>query len=80
MKATISIGSRVAMSLQRFGTINILYTIGEEYVVDGSHISILAPIIGGEDYYCRKSFHSALLQGIINIKIIYWDYKFRWSR
>ena len=47
-----SIESRVAISLQRLGTRNILYTIGEVYVIDGSHISILAPIIKGEDYYC----------------------------
>ncbi len=37
---------------------NIPYIIG---AIDGSHIPVLAPVIGGEDYYCRKSFHSALL-------------------
>jgi hypothetical protein len=33
--------------------------------IDGSHIPILALVIGQEDYYYRKSFHSAILQGII---------------
>jgi hypothetical protein len=37
---------------------NIPYIIG---AIDGSHIPVLAPVIGGEDYYYRKSFHSALL-------------------
>ena len=36
----------------------IPYIIG---ATDGSHIPILAPIIGGEDYYCRKSFHFVIL-------------------
>ena len=29
--------------------------------IDGSYVLILAPVIGDKDYYCRKSFHSALL-------------------
>jgi hypothetical protein len=52
---------------------NIPYIIG---AIDGSHISVLAPIIGGEDYYCHKSFHSALLQGIVDANCIFWDYEF----
>jgi hypothetical protein len=37
------------------------YIIG---AVDGSHISIITPPIDPTSYYCRKSFYSALLQGI----------------
>ena len=38
---------------------NILYIIG---ATDDYHISVLtAQVIGEEDYYCRKSFHSTLL-------------------
>jgi hypothetical protein len=47
-------------------------------VTDGSHISILTPFIGGEDYYCRNSFHYALLQKIVDTKCVFWDYKFGW--
>ena len=36
--------------------------------IDGSHILVLVPVVGGEDYYCRKLFHSAILQGIVNAK------------
>jgi hypothetical protein len=131
MRETISVESRIAMSLQRLGTGNTLCTVGEVYAVaestileivrnfcrlvrvhlqgtfvqfpnpaqfrilaqefkalngipyiieavDGSHIPILAPVIGGEDYYCRKSFHSALLQGIVDTKCVFWDYEFGW--
>ena len=55
----------------------IPYIIG---AIDGSHISILAPIIGGEDYYCRKSFHSAILQGIVGPDCMFWKYEFGWAR
>ena len=41
------------------------------------HISILAPLIGGQDYYCRKSLHSAILQGIVAPDCMFWDYEFR---
>jgi hypothetical protein len=51
---------------------NILYIIE---VIEVLHIHVLAPIIGGEDYYCRKSFHSALLQGIVDTNCIFWDYE-----
>jgi hypothetical protein len=36
----------------------IPYIVG---AIDGSYIPILAPMIGGGDYYCRKSFHSTIL-------------------
>jgi hypothetical protein len=39
---------------------------------------ILAPFIEGEDYYCRKSFHSTLWQGIVDTKRVLWDYEFGW--
>ena len=42
----------------------IPYIIG---AIDGLHIAVLAPMVGGEDYYCRKSFHSAILQGIVDV-------------
>ena len=54
----------------------IPYIIG---AIDGSHILVLAPIIGGEDYYCRKSFHSAILQGIVGPDCMFWDYEFGWA-
>ena len=38
---------------------DIPYIIG---AIDGYHIHILDPLIGGQDYYCRKSFHSVILQ------------------
>jgi hypothetical protein len=47
---------------------NIPYIIG---AINGSHIPILAFVIGGKDYYCRKFFHSALLQGIIDANCIF---------
>jgi hypothetical protein len=55
---------------------NIPYTIG---AIDSSHIPVLALLIGGEDYYCCKSFHSVLLQGIADANCILWDYKFGWA-
>jgi hypothetical protein len=39
--------------------------------IDGSHIPTLAPVIGGEDYYCRKAFLLSLLQGTINTRCVY---------
>ena len=45
--------------------------------IDGSHIPILAPVIGGENYHYRKSFHSALLQGIVDTKCVFWNYEFK---
>ena len=54
----------------------IPYVVG---AIDGSHIPVLAPIYGGEDYYCRKSFHSAILQGIVDVHCKFWDYEFGWA-
>jgi hypothetical protein len=54
----------------------ISYIIG---ATDGLHIPILAPVIGGEDYYCRKPFHSAFLQGIVGPDCMFWYYKFGWA-
>ena len=54
----------------------IPYIIG---AIDGSHILVLAPIIGGEDYYCMKSFHSAILQRIVGPDCRFWDYEFGWA-
>lgn len=46
--------------------------------VDGLHILILEPMIGGENYYCSKSFHSPLLQCIVDTKCVFWNYGFGW--
>lgn len=54
----------------------IPYIVG---AIDGSHIVALAPMVGGKDYYCRKSFHSAILQGIVNVNYRFWDCKFSWA-
>jgi hypothetical protein len=45
-------------------------------VIHGSHISILTPFIGGEDYYCKKSFHYVVLQKNVDTKCVFWDYEF----
>jgi hypothetical protein len=42
--------------------------------IDGLHILILAPMIGGENCYCSKSFHSPLLQCIVDANCIFWNY------
>ena len=47
--------------------------------IDGSHIHVLAPLIGGQDYYCRLSFHSAIMQGIVGPDCMFWDYEFGWA-
>jgi hypothetical protein len=47
---------------------NIPYITG---AIDDSHIPVLAPIIGRKDYYCCKSFHSALLQEILDANCIF---------
>ena len=52
------------------------YIIG---AVGGSHISILAPLIGGQDYYCKKSFYLAILQGIVRPNCVFWDFEFGWA-
>ena len=40
----------------------IPYIIG---AINGSHIHVLTLVDDGEDYYCRKSFHSTILSFII---------------
>jgi hypothetical protein len=55
---------------------------GHPYVVgaiDGSYIPVLAPIDGKEDYYCRKSFHLAILQEIVDVHCKFWNYEFDWA-
>ena len=37
---------------------DIPYVIG---TIDSLHIPVLAPVIGGENYYCRRLFHSIIL-------------------
>jgi hypothetical protein len=53
----------------------IPYIVG---AIDGSLIHVLAPVIGREDYYCPKSFHSAILQGIVDVNCKFWDFEFGW--
>jgi len=53
---------------------SIPYIIG---ATDGSHIPALASVISGEDYnYCRKSFHSTILQRIVGPDFMLWHYEF----
>lgn len=33
--------------------------------IEGSHIHVLALVMGEEDYYCRMSFHLAISQRIV---------------
>ena len=54
----------------------IPYVVG---AIDGSHIPVLAPMYGGENYYCRKSFHSVILQGIVDVHCKFWDHEFGWA-
>ena len=35
-------------------------------VIDGSHIHVLVVVVGGEDYYCRKSFHTTIYMELSN--------------
>ena len=53
----------------------IPYIIG---VIDGSHVPIIAPKIDLVSYYCRKCFYSALLQGVVDSKCLFWDFDFGW--
>ena len=46
--------------------------------IDGSHIPILAPHEHAADYYCRKGFHSVLLQGVVDHLCCFWDYDIGW--
>jgi hypothetical protein len=132
MRATISVETRIAVSLCKLGIGNGLLLVGEVYgiaecrascivrefykvvrkhflrvlvqfpsesqfkilasqfealygipyivaAIDGSHIPVLAPVIGGEDYYCWKSFHLAILQGIVDVNCKFWDFEFGWA-
>ena len=54
----------------------IPYIIG---VVDGSHVPIIALKIDPALYYCRKGFYSALLQGVVDSKCLFWDFDFGWA-
>ena len=61
---------------QRFEALHeIPYIVG---AIDGSHIPIIAPAQHAPDYYCRKSFHSVLLQGIVDSSCCFWDYDVGW--
>ena len=65
-----------AMALEFEEVRGIPYIIG---AVDGSHIPIIAPEVDPGFYYCRKGFYSALLQGIVDCKCLFWDYDFGWA-
>lgn len=53
----------------------ISYIIG---TIDGLHIHVLALVVGGECYYSRKSFHTTILQRIVGLICMIWNYKFGW--
>lgn len=55
----------------------ILYIVE---VLDKLHIPILALVIGSEDYYCHKSFHLVLLEGIVEVNYVFRNYEFGWTR
>jgi hypothetical protein len=54
----------------------IPYIIG---VVDGNHVPIIAPNIDHASYNSRKGFYSALLQGVVDSKCLFWDFDFGWA-
>jgi hypothetical protein len=54
----------------------IPYIVG---AIDGLHIPILAPMIEGEDCYCRKLFHSTILQEIVDVNCKFWNFEFGWT-
>ncbi|KAG8175008.1 hypothetical protein JTE90_014343 [Oedothorax gibbosus] len=47
-------------------------------VVDATHIPIKAPSINAKEYYCRKSHHSVLLQGVADHKKRFTNVYFGW--
>ena len=47
--------------------------------IDGSHIPIIAPCCHHEDYFDRKGFHSIILQMVVTIKCLVWDYHIGWT-
>jgi hypothetical protein len=51
---------------------SISYVFG---VVDGSHVSIIAPSML-TSYYCWKGSYLVLLQGVVNAKCKFWNYDF----
>ena len=40
-------------------------------VIDGSHISIIAPKVDMTFYYCRKGFYSSLIQEVVDANVCY---------
>ena len=46
----------------------ISYTIR---AINRSHIIILALVANKEDYYCRKSYHSTILWGIVELDCLF---------
>ena len=46
----------------------IPYVVG---AIDGSHIPIIAPEEHDADYYCRKGFHSVLLQAVVDSSVVF---------
>ena len=46
--------------------------------MDGSHIPIIAPEEHAVDYYCRKIFHSLLLQAVVDHSCCFWNYDIGW--
>jgi hypothetical protein len=47
--------------------------------IDGSHFLIVAPSPDPTPFYNRKGFHSVLLQGIIDMQTVFWDWDFGWA-
>jgi hypothetical protein len=47
--------------------------------IDGSHIPIVAPSPDPAPFYNRKGFYSVLLQGIVDMQTVFWDWDFRWA-
>ena len=47
-------------------------------VVDGSHIPIKAPIDNAKDFFCRKQFHSIVLQAVIDSDVQFMNINVGW--
>lgn len=55
---------------------------GNPYIVgaiDDSHTQFLAPIICGKAYCYQKFFHSAILQGIVDVNYNLWGFESGWA-